>query len=269
MFWGIPRKNRSGDDDSHHCHHCEKEVDNAQHALEKCQAFEMQRNELVVVIGEDLSLTGITRALLAGGREKEAVLTFCEPPVSQDEMQEVVYPKPPRQTATGTYRRTKQCADQTEERENKKMMKEIQSLAEQISALKEIVFKYIKEGKAVNSNETAPQELPTETGKGTRNHEEQNKIKEKRERPAKKETSRTTGNAEVEVTQAPGTMEKTSTWARVVGRREKEAARKEKKAAQRMQQAKQQQEQWKRKQPTTKKDSRSESEHLNHQEEQQ
>ena len=60
------------------CHHCEEEIDNAQHTLEKCQAFEVQRNELVAVIGEDLSPAGIIRALLAGGREKKAVLTFCE-----------------------------------------------------------------------------------------------------------------------------------------------------------------------------------------------
>ena len=60
------------------CHHCEEEIDNAQHTLEKCQAFEVQRNELVAVIGEDLSPAGIIRALLAKGREKETIRTFCE-----------------------------------------------------------------------------------------------------------------------------------------------------------------------------------------------
>ena len=181
-----------------------------------------------------------------------------EPPVSESEMQEVVYPKPPRQTSTGANRGTKQRSDQTEEKENNKMMKEIQSLAEQIGALKEIVFKYIIDGKAVKSIETAPQELPDETGKRIKNHKEENKIQEKRERPAKKETSRTTGNAEVEITQAPGTKEKANTWARVVGRREKEIVRKENKVAQKMQQAKQRQGQFKRKQPPTKGDNRSE-----------
>ena len=60
------------------CHHCEEEIDNAQHTLEKCQAFEVQRNEFVAVIGEDLSPAGIIKALLAGGREKKAVFTLCE-----------------------------------------------------------------------------------------------------------------------------------------------------------------------------------------------
>jgi len=54
---------RIGREMSPGCHHCGEDQDTAQHALEACVAWGMQRRALVQVIGEDLSLVAVVRAM--------------------------------------------------------------------------------------------------------------------------------------------------------------------------------------------------------------
>jgi len=54
---------RIGREMSPGCHHCGEDRDTAQHALEACVAWGVQRRALVQVIGEDLSLVAVVRAM--------------------------------------------------------------------------------------------------------------------------------------------------------------------------------------------------------------
>jgi len=58
------------------CHHCEE--DTAQHTLEACTAWEVQRRALVLVIGEDLSLAAVVRAMTQEEESWRAVTTYCK-----------------------------------------------------------------------------------------------------------------------------------------------------------------------------------------------
>ena len=70
------------------CHHCNAELDYAQHTLEVCEDFEVQRLALSEVIGSDLSTADIISALLAGDEERKAVTSFCEDVINQKEAAE-------------------------------------------------------------------------------------------------------------------------------------------------------------------------------------
>ena len=70
------------------CHHCDAELDSAQHTTEECKTFEEQRKKLTEVIGRDLSPAALVTALLAGDREREAITSFCEEVMSIKEAAE-------------------------------------------------------------------------------------------------------------------------------------------------------------------------------------
>lgn len=50
---------RIGREPTPRCHHCEGDRDTAQHTLEACPAWEVQRRALVAVVGGDLSLAAV------------------------------------------------------------------------------------------------------------------------------------------------------------------------------------------------------------------
>jgi len=58
------------------CRHCEE--DTAQHTLETCTAWEAQRRALVLVIGEDLSLAAVVRAMTQEEESWRALTTYCK-----------------------------------------------------------------------------------------------------------------------------------------------------------------------------------------------
>ena len=59
------------------CHHCNADLDSAQHTLEVCEAFEEQRRVLTAVIGSDLSPAAIISALLAGDEKERRLPPFA------------------------------------------------------------------------------------------------------------------------------------------------------------------------------------------------
>ncbi|KAL0809929.1 hypothetical protein ABMA28_010785 [Loxostege sticticalis] len=73
------------------CHHCDgREEDTAQHTLESCPAWAREREDLIAVVGGDLSLAAVV-ARMAGSREAfAAVQTFCESVLLQKEEAERV-----------------------------------------------------------------------------------------------------------------------------------------------------------------------------------
>ena len=70
------------------CHHCDAELDTAQHTLAECRAFEEQRRRLIGVIGRSLTPAVIVDAILTDDTRKEAVTTFCEEVISLKEAAE-------------------------------------------------------------------------------------------------------------------------------------------------------------------------------------
>ena len=70
------------------CHHCDAEMDTAQHTLAECGAFEEPRGRLAAVIGRSLTPAAIVDAMLASDTRKEAVSTFCEEVMSLKEAAE-------------------------------------------------------------------------------------------------------------------------------------------------------------------------------------
>lgn len=59
------------------CWLCGAPVDDADHTLQDCSAFELYRVYLTAAIGEDLSLPGIMTAILASDRKWKAFSDFC------------------------------------------------------------------------------------------------------------------------------------------------------------------------------------------------
>ncbi|XP_063365305.1 uncharacterized protein LOC134653874 [Cydia amplana] len=70
------------------CHQCGCGEDTAQHTLEECPAWEGQRRVLAAVVGNDLSLPAVVKAMVADERSWKAVLSFCEDVMSQKEAAE-------------------------------------------------------------------------------------------------------------------------------------------------------------------------------------
>ncbi|XP_011859554.1 PREDICTED: uncharacterized protein LOC105557032 [Vollenhovia emeryi] len=60
------------------CHHCEEEVDDAQHTLEACPAWAEQRNALRGVVGDDLSLEAIVGRIVHNEEAWNAFSAYCE-----------------------------------------------------------------------------------------------------------------------------------------------------------------------------------------------
>lgn len=67
------------------CHHCTAEVDTPCHTLAECPEWTAERSALKRVIGEDLSLPAIVRAIVEAERKWNAVVTFCETALAKKE----------------------------------------------------------------------------------------------------------------------------------------------------------------------------------------
>ncbi|XP_018316327.1 uncharacterized protein [Mycetomoellerius zeteki] len=76
-----------GKEETSRCWHCVSNNDTASHTLRYCPAWNGEREELVRVVGQDLTWPAIIRALREK-KEREAFLTFCEKVMSQKEAAE-------------------------------------------------------------------------------------------------------------------------------------------------------------------------------------
>ena len=70
------------------CHHCPEVRDTAQHTLEHCPAWTVERRVLVNVIGGDLSLPAVVAGMLASAGGWEAMASFCDEVMSRKEAAE-------------------------------------------------------------------------------------------------------------------------------------------------------------------------------------
>ncbi len=93
------------------CHHCDSVEDTAQHTLEQCPAWEVQRRALGAALRRnDVSLSAIVAAVAGSEQKWEAFASFCEEVISQKEAAERVrrreaQPDPTRRTRMGARRR--------------------------------------------------------------------------------------------------------------------------------------------------------------------
>ncbi|RVE48661.1 hypothetical protein evm_006732 [Chilo suppressalis] len=78
---------RIGREPDTRCHQCGAGDDTAQHALEACAAFDAERRQLVTVVGRDLSLPTLVRAMVDSATSWEAVAS-CEQIMLQREAAE-------------------------------------------------------------------------------------------------------------------------------------------------------------------------------------
>ncbi|CAG4946299.1 unnamed protein product [Colias eurytheme] len=69
---------RIGRSSQENCHHCDAICDSAQHTLEVCPAWAMQRMVLIQEIGSDLSLSAVINAMLSSRSAWQSVQNFCE-----------------------------------------------------------------------------------------------------------------------------------------------------------------------------------------------
>lgn len=69
---------RIGKEQTRECHHCDSLEDTAQHTLEICPAWADERAELVRVVGLDLSLSAIIKAILDSEDSWRTFSSFCE-----------------------------------------------------------------------------------------------------------------------------------------------------------------------------------------------
>lgn len=79
---------RIGREESSACAQCQNNDDNAQHTLELCPYFRVQRSDLIRVIGYDLSLPNVVKDMLRSERAWDAVAAFCEAVIKEKEMME-------------------------------------------------------------------------------------------------------------------------------------------------------------------------------------
>ncbi|CAH2100514.1 unnamed protein product [Euphydryas editha] len=70
------------------CIACGASEDTALHTLEVCVAWEPQRRALSAVLGRDLSLPSVVRAMLDSERSWQAAVSFCEEVMTQKETAE-------------------------------------------------------------------------------------------------------------------------------------------------------------------------------------
>lgn len=76
---------RIGREEAASCHECGAAEDTAQHTLEVCPYMSELRRDLVAVVGPDLSLPSVVRAMLGSDTAWAAVASFCEDAISQKE----------------------------------------------------------------------------------------------------------------------------------------------------------------------------------------
>ncbi|XP_011858254.1 PREDICTED: uncharacterized protein LOC105555824 [Vollenhovia emeryi] len=70
------------------CHHCDEERDTAQHTLDSCPAWDEERRVLINVIGGDLSLPAVVKAVTEREEAWEAFALYCERVMQQKEQAE-------------------------------------------------------------------------------------------------------------------------------------------------------------------------------------
>ncbi|XP_041978554.1 uncharacterized protein LOC121732662 [Aricia agestis] len=70
------------------CHDCGAAEDTAQHTIEVCDRWAVQRHDLVAVLGGDLSLPSMVRCMLESDEAWQAAVSFCEYVISQKETAE-------------------------------------------------------------------------------------------------------------------------------------------------------------------------------------
>jgi len=80
---------RIGKEQTRDCHHCDSPDDTAQHTLENCPAWAEERMELTRVVGTDLSLPAVIKAILTN-EESWRTFSFCERIMLQKEEAERV-----------------------------------------------------------------------------------------------------------------------------------------------------------------------------------
>lgn len=78
----------AGKETNSSCHSCGCIEDTAQHTLEVCPAWASERSALRAIIGFDLSLPAVVKAMVSSERSWTAVTSFCESIMSQKEAAE-------------------------------------------------------------------------------------------------------------------------------------------------------------------------------------
>ncbi|XP_072934920.1 uncharacterized protein [Epargyreus clarus] len=68
----------TGREASAQCHHCGHAQDSAQHTLEECPAWQVERQILLQHIGPDLSLETVVAAMVRSGEAWDSVVAFCD-----------------------------------------------------------------------------------------------------------------------------------------------------------------------------------------------
>lgn len=70
------------------CSHCKGAVDTAQHTLEECPAWSVERETLMGAIGRDLSLRSVLGAALINKDNSRVFAMFCEEVMAKKEQAE-------------------------------------------------------------------------------------------------------------------------------------------------------------------------------------
>lgn len=78
----------AGREPTQECHECGSPEDTAQHTLETCPAWVQQRTSLGAVVGRELSLPAVVKAMVGSDRAWQAVMTFCEEVMRHKEVAE-------------------------------------------------------------------------------------------------------------------------------------------------------------------------------------
>ncbi|XP_039761416.1 uncharacterized protein LOC120634709, partial [Pararge aegeria] len=78
----------AGREPTEECHECGCAVDTAQHTLADCPSWAVQRAALVAVVGQDLSLPAVVRAMAGSELSWDAIVSFCEDVMTQKEAAE-------------------------------------------------------------------------------------------------------------------------------------------------------------------------------------
>ncbi|XP_070529992.1 uncharacterized protein [Cardiocondyla obscurior] len=76
---------RIGREETEVCFHCGVSRDDAQHTLERCSAWEQEREVLVGKVGQDLSLPALVQVLVDNEEAWKTFLTFCSQVMQQKE----------------------------------------------------------------------------------------------------------------------------------------------------------------------------------------
>ncbi|XP_063375363.1 uncharacterized protein LOC134662989 [Cydia amplana] len=78
----------AGREPTEECHECGADVDTAEHTLEVCPAWGPEREELIAIVGPDLSLPAVVKSMVDSDRSWQAVANFCELTMTQKETAE-------------------------------------------------------------------------------------------------------------------------------------------------------------------------------------